>query len=165
MTKAKQLLLDDLDIAILRHLEQDGRRSYSEIAEELGVAVSTVSARVSKLIDRNVVSILAVVNPLEVGLEAPAIINMTIEPRHYERAVEIILEYPEVNFASMTSGEYNLIVDVFCRDANHLTELITQRLYRVAGIQNIKVTYQLQRLKLGPTGIDLLQSNTNANMD
>jgi len=165
MKKARKHLLDDLDIAILRYLELDGRRSFSEIAEELGVAVSTVSARVSKLIDRNVLSILASINPIAVGLEALAIINMTIEPSQYEEAVAVILEYPEVNFASMTSGEHNLIVDVFCRDANHLTELITQRLYKVNGVQDIKVTYQIQRLKLGPMGIDLLQPESSGRKD
>ncbi len=157
MTNAKQILLDELDVSILRHLEEDGRKSYSDIAEDLGVAVSTVSARVSKLIERNVLSILAFINPFEVGLDAPALIMMNIEPRHFEEAVEVILEYPEVNFASMTSGEYNLNLDVFCRDTNHLTELITQRLYKVIGVQDINITYQLRRLKLRPTGVDLLQ--------
>lgn len=153
--------LDDLDVTILRHLEEDGRKSYSKIAEDLGVAVSTVSARVSKLIDRNVLSILAFINPFEVGLDAPALINVKIEPRHFEEAVAVIMEYPEVNFASMTSGEHNLFLDVFSRDSNHLTELITQRLYKVIGVQDINVTYQLQRLKFGPTGVDLLQPEPN----
>lgn len=161
MAKSKGHSLDELDINIMRHLERDGRKSYSEIAEDLDVAVSTVSARVSKLIERNVLSILATLNPFEVGLDAPAIISMSIEPSLYEQAVETILEFPEVNFASMTSGEHNLIVDVFCRDSKHLTELITKRLYKIDGIQNTKVTYQLKRLKLGPTGIDLLQPTSN----
>jgi Lrp/AsnC family transcriptional regulator for asnA, asnC and gidA len=165
MTNAKQFLLDELDVSILRHLEEDGRKSYSDIAEDLGVAVSTVSARMSKLIDRNVLSILAFINPFEVGLDAPALIMMNIEPRHFEEAVEEILEYPEVNFASMTSGEYNLNLDVFCRDSNHLTELITQRLYKVIGVQDLNVTYQLRRLKLRPTGVDVLQPETIESVD
>jgi Lrp/AsnC family transcriptional regulator for asnA, asnC and gidA len=116
---------------------------------------------VSKLIDRNVLVIHAVLNPFVVGFEAPAIISMSIDPRQYDEVVEVILEYPEVNFASMTSGEHNLIVDVFCRDADHLSELITQRLYKISGLQDIKVTFQLQRLKLGPSGVDLLQPEPN----
>ncbi len=161
MSKSKGYLLDELDITIMKHLEEDGRKSYSDIAEDLGVAVSTVSSRVSKLIDRNVLVIHAVLNPFVVGFEAPAIISMSIDPRRYDEVVEVILEYPEVNFASMTSGDHNLIVDVFCRDADHLSELITQRLYKIIGIQDINVTFQLQRLKLGPSGVDLLQPQAN----
>jgi Lrp/AsnC family transcriptional regulator for asnA, asnC and gidA len=161
MTKSKGYPLDELDITIMKHLEEDGRKSYSDIAEDLGVAVSTVSARVGKLIERNVLVINAVLNPHVVGFEAPAILSMSIDPGLYDQVVDVILEFPEVNFASMTSGEHNLIVDVFCRDANHLSELLTQRLYKVNGVQDIKVTFQLQRLKLGPSGVDLLQPEPN----
>ena len=156
MPGAKRYRLDELDMAILRHLEQDGRRSYSDMAEDLGVAISTVSGRVTRLIERNVVSIMAHVNPHAVGLEAPAILSIAIQPRHYDQVVDTILGYPEVNFASMTTGEHNLIVDVYCRDTQHLAELITRRLNTLPGIQNIKVTYQLQRFKLTPTGVDLI---------
>ena len=162
MAETRRHRLDELDIAILGHLEQDGRRSYSDIAEDLGVAVSTVSARVNKMIERDVVSIMAHVNPHAVGLEAPAILNIAIRPRNYDQVVEIILGYPEVNFASMTTGEYNLIVDVFCRDTQHLAELITRRLYTLEGVQDINVTYQLQRLKLRPTGVDSVEDRNGA---
>ncbi len=165
MKKARKHLLDDLDIAILRYLELDGRKSYSEIAEELGVAVSTVSARVSKLIDRNILTILAMLDPFKLGLEATALIGVSIQPEFFESASVEIINYPEVNFASMTSGEYNLTLDVICRDAKHLMELITQRLYMVIGVQDIKVTYHLQRLKMGPIGADLLQPETGGRED
>jgi Lrp/AsnC family transcriptional regulator for asnA, asnC and gidA len=156
MGNSKRHRLDELDIAILKHLEQDGRRSYSEIAEDLSVAVSTISARVTKMIEHNVVTFLAHVNPLAVGLEAPATLNIAIRPKHYDRIVETILRYPEVNFAAMTTGEYNLIIDVFCRDTQHLAELITSRLNILEGVQDIKATYQLKRLKLRPTSVDLI---------
>ena len=163
MGESRRHRLDELDIAILRHLEQDGRRSYSDMAEDLGVAVSTVRARVTKMIERNVVSIMAYVNPHEVGLQAPAILNIAILPRYYDRVVETILGYPEVNFASMTTGEHNLIVDVFCRDTQHLAELITRRLHTLEGIRDVKVTYQLQRLELRPSGVDLIRGKDSEN--
>jgi Lrp/AsnC family transcriptional regulator for asnA, asnC and gidA len=157
MGESRRYQLDNLDIAILKHLEQDGRKSYSDIAEDVGVVVSTVSARVTKLIEQNVISIMVLVNPHKVGLEAPATLNIAIMPRHYDQVVEIILGYPEVDFASMTTGDYNLLVDVFCRDTQHLAELITRRLNTLEGIQDIKVTYQLQRLKVRPAGVGLIK--------
>ena len=157
MNKSKQHHLDKLDIAILKQLEQDGRKRYSEIAEDLGVAVSTISARVAKMIDKEIVSIIAIINPFNVGLEAPAIIDIAIQPHYFDQVVEIILDYPEVNYASMTTGEYNLEIDVYCRDTQHLVELITCRLNTLEGIQDIKVKYQLKRLKLVSTGVDMIR--------
>jgi Lrp/AsnC family transcriptional regulator for asnA, asnC and gidA len=153
--------LDALDISILRHLEEDGRRSYSEMAEALGVAVSTVSARVTKLIERNVVSIFASINPQKVGLEAPATLLISIEPRHFEHVVETILALPEIIYASMTTGRYNLVIDVFCRDAQHLSELVTNRLYALDGIQDIDVEYQLERFKVDPRSTALIDIDRN----
>jgi Lrp/AsnC family transcriptional regulator for asnA, asnC and gidA len=165
MEEPQRIHLDELDFAILRHLQQDGRRSYSDIAQDLGVAVSTVSARVTKLIEADVVTIVAHVNPHKVGLEAPAILNISIQPRYYDQVIETVLSYPEVTFASMTTGEYNLIVDVFCRNSAHLAELITRRLNTLAGVQDLRVTYHLQILKLRPRGVDLIMSGGDVKPD
>ena len=154
--------LDALDISILRQLEEDGRRSYSEMAESLGVAVSTVSARVTKLIERGVVSIFASINPQKVGLEAPATLLISIEPRHFDHVVETIIALPEIIYASMTTGRYNLVIDVFCRDAQHLSELVTRRLYALEGIQDIDVEFQLERFKVDPRGAALIEMYGNA---
>ncbi len=161
MSESNRFRLDKLDIDIIKHLEEDGRKSFSDIADALGVAVSTVSARVSKLIEQNVMSIMVLVNPHKVGLEALATLQIDIQPHQYDQVVEIILGYPEVNFASMTTGDFNLLIDVFCRSTQHLAELITQRLNTLEGIKDIKITYQLRRLKVRPAGMDLIKDDND----
>jgi len=47
--------LDELDVAILLLLQENGRASYNEIAKELGVSVATVSKRVKSLEERGIV--------------------------------------------------------------------------------------------------------------
>jgi len=155
--------LDDLDVRILGHLEEDGRRSYSEIADALGVAVSTVSTRVAKLIERNVVSITAIINPQEVGLEAPATLLLAIQPRLFNEVVETVIGCPEVTYASMTTGRHNLIVDVLCRDAHHLAELVTDRLYSLEGIQDINIAFQLQKFSVEQAGVSLIEFEKRTN--
>ncbi|MCL1597820.1 MAG: Lrp/AsnC family transcriptional regulator [Actinomycetia bacterium] len=155
--------LDDLDVSILGHLEADGRRSYSEIADALGVAVSTVSSRVAKLIERNVVSITAIINPQEVGMEAPATLLIAIQPRYFDDVVETVIGCPEVTYASMTTGRHNLIVDVLCRDAHHLAELVTDRLYALEGIQDINVAFQLQKFSVEQAGVSLIEFEKRTN--
>ena len=44
--------MDDLDLSILASLQSDGRRPFTDIAQELGVSEGTVRNRVSKLIDK-----------------------------------------------------------------------------------------------------------------
>ena len=149
--------LDELDIGILRHLESDGRRSYSVIADDLGVAVSTVSARVAKLIENDIVRIVALINPHEVGFEAAATLLLTIEPEHFDRTVEEIIAFSEVDYASMTAGAHNLVIDVFCRNAHHLAELVSERLHALDGVKDIDVVYQLRRYPVPRRGVDLIE--------
>ena len=149
--------LDEMDVGILRHLEQDGRRSYSEIAEDLGVAVSTVSARVARLTEQNVVSVVALINPHAVGFEAAATLLLSIEPGCFDEVVASIIDFPEVNYAAMTTGPHNLVVDVFCRDAQHLAELITGRVHDLDGVQDVDVAYQLRRYEVKQKGVALIE--------
>jgi Lrp/AsnC family transcriptional regulator for asnA, asnC and gidA len=148
--------LDELDLGILRHLESDGRRSYSDIAEDLGVAVSTVSARVAKLIDTDAVRVVALINPHVVGLEAAATLLLDIEPNHFDETVDRIVGFPEVDYASMTAGAFNLVVDVFCRDADHLSELVAERLHVLPGVTDIHVAYQLRRYPVPSQRVGLI---------
>ena len=60
--KNRTSLMDAINIEIIRHLS-DGRKTFKEIAKNLGVAENTVRSRVNKLIDQGVLRIAAMVNP------------------------------------------------------------------------------------------------------
>ncbi|HXF36034.1 MAG TPA: winged helix-turn-helix transcriptional regulator, partial [Actinomycetota bacterium] len=47
--------VDDLDLRILAELQEDGRRSYREMSQRLGVSPGTVRSRLLQLIEEGVV--------------------------------------------------------------------------------------------------------------
>jgi len=151
--------VDELDLSVLHHLQEDGRRSFTEIADALGVSVGTVRNRVSKMIEENTVQIVGRVNPHRVGFNAPATINVAVQPPHLEAAIAQITEFPEVSWMALITGEYDLIVDVMCRDVDHLTELITKRLQRVTGVTKTETAYILRVLKVAQPGLELVHPN------
>ena len=53
MTRTDDISLDRLDLRILRHLSEDGRRSFQEIANDVGVSYGTVRNRYLKMRERN----------------------------------------------------------------------------------------------------------------
>lgn len=150
-------VVDDLDLVILTHLQEDGRRSFTEIADALNVSVGTVRNRVSRMIEDNTVQIVGRVNPHRVGFSAPATINVAVQPPHLETAIEEMSAFPEVSWLALVTGEYDLIVDVLCRDVDHLTELITHRLQRVTGVTKTESVYVLRILKVAQPGLELIQ--------
>ena len=118
-------ILDDLDFAILSFLQKDGRMSFTVIAEKLKVSIGTVRTRFNKLIDEGTVNIIGRVDPDKVGFKSYAHIAVYVRPATLKETVaQSIAQLPEVSFLAMTSGDYDLEVDVMCRDNEHLVEFI-----------------------------------------
>ena len=60
--------LDDVDLEILRELQQDARISFKAVAQKVGVSEATVFVRVRKLQERHIIkSFSAIVNPKSLG--------------------------------------------------------------------------------------------------
>lgn len=49
-------MIDDTDIEIIDLLREDGRASFSDIADEMGLATSTVAGRVQKLKEKDIIT-------------------------------------------------------------------------------------------------------------
>jgi Lrp/AsnC family transcriptional regulator, regulator for asnA, asnC and gidA len=150
-------LVDELDIAILKHLQKDGRKSFTDIAKALGTAVGTIRNRVTKMVDEDTVRIIGRVNPYRVGFNSPATINVSVQPRLIGEAINEISECPEVSYIALVTGEYNLIVDVMCRDGNHLTDFLVNRLPHVTGVVNFQTSIVLRIHKFAQPDLNLVK--------
>ena len=65
------MVLDDVSKAIIEQLQQDGRRSYAAIGKVVGLSEAAVRQRVQRLTDSGVMQVVAVTDPLELGLRPP----------------------------------------------------------------------------------------------
>ena len=72
--------LDKLDRQILNALQTDGRATYEQIAEQVGLSASAVLRRVKRLEDSGVIDrYVALVKPESVGLALTAYLNVRLE--------------------------------------------------------------------------------------
>jgi Lrp/AsnC family transcriptional regulator for asnA, asnC and gidA len=161
MYEKAQYSIDDIDRGILKHLQDDGRRSFSDIADDLGVTTTTVSNRVKKLIQEEILTIQGFIEPHRVGFNAPATIGIVIDPKCIRQAAFEISEFPEVAWAAIVSGQFDLIIEAMCRDFNHLTDLIIDRISKVDGVQQTQAFIQLEVIKLRQPGVELLNYETS----
>jgi Lrp/AsnC family transcriptional regulator for asnA, asnC and gidA len=140
--------MDELDLAILASLQPNGRRPFTEIAQELGVSEGTVRNRVSKLLEDKVLHIVGLVDPNSLGFNAPAIIGISISEGDIEKIASEIAQFHEVSYLIMVSGEFDLIVEVLCRDRAHLANFINQNLRRVVGVGKTQTFMTLRTFKM-----------------
>lgn len=140
--------MDTLDRSIVALLQEDGRMRYTEIAKSLDVTEGTVRNRVAKLLEDKAIQIIGVLDPHRMGYNAPAIIGVSIQPPNLEEAAAEIASMKEVSYLIMVAGEYDLIIEVFCRDREHLAAFLKDKLLQVAGVQRAQTSFILHTYKV-----------------
>lgn len=148
--------MDKIDRAILDMLQRDGRKPFTEIAHTLGVSEGTVRNRVSRLVEDRVLHIVGMVDPAALGLQTPAVVGVTVQPARVDDVARAIAEFPEVTYLIMVSGEFDLWVEVQCRDRDHLATFLNDRLLRVPGVVRTQTFITLRTYKMahGAPGVE-----------
>lgn len=116
-----------MDFAILGLLQKNARLSVKEIAAKVGLAPSSTHERIRRLRDSGVLQGTHVeVDPkaLGIGLEALFMIGLSKHQRGtVDRFLDDVVKVPEVRFAFLVTGRYDLVVHVVVRDTRHLKDL------------------------------------------
>jgi Lrp/AsnC family transcriptional regulator for asnA, asnC and gidA len=140
--------MDELDRLILHTLQEDGRIPFTQIAKQASVSETTIRTRYQNLVDRGIVRTVGVVDPYALGFQAPAIVAMSVEPGTADQVAKAVAELPEVSYLVMTLGSSDLIVEVFCQDLPHLTELITERIRVIPHVRSTETLMIAHSYKL-----------------
>lgn len=149
--------LDNLDFAILSCLQKDGRMSFTVIAKKLKVSIGTIRTRFNKLIEDGTIHIIGRVDPGKVGFNSYAHIAVYIRPATMkEKIAQRIAKMPEVSFLAGTSGDYDLEVDVMCRNNDHLVEFINH-ISTLEGVHQTKTTVYFKVYKYAQPDLNLLK--------
>jgi Lrp/AsnC family transcriptional regulator for asnA, asnC and gidA len=140
--------MDHIDLEIISHLQSDGRTPYTDIAKALGVSEGTVRNRVARLLEDQVIQIVGMVDPAQLGYDAPAMIAVSVQPPMLESVAMSVADFPEVSYLIMVSGEFDLFVEVLCRDRDHLASFLNNKLMRVPGIVRTQTFITLRTYKM-----------------
>jgi Lrp/AsnC family transcriptional regulator for asnA, asnC and gidA len=140
--------MDETDRAIISYLQYDGRMPFVRIAAELGISEGTVRRRVKRMAEGGVLQIVAVVEPQLLGWGAAGMIGVTVQVGQADAVAHRIAQFPEVSYLFMASGEFDLFVEVFCRDREHFVSFLNQELQQVPGVERTQTFMILKTYKL-----------------
>jgi len=144
-----EIQLDELDYQIIKHLQIDGRKSFTEIAEDLDVAVSTIRNRYNRIIDEKILRIIGRAEPEKLGLNSYARVMIAVKPAaKIDNALERISDLSEISFLAITSGKFNIELNLMCKNNNHLLKII-DKINNVDGVDELQITMYLNVLKWG----------------
>lgn len=118
--------VDKVDIEILRLLQHDGRLPASHIAEQLNISIPTVTERIKKLQDTEIIDgIHASINPQKLGLDVSALITVISESSlQYKDFTEIAEKTHEIVQCFSTTGRGSHTLLVITKNSQSLEELL-----------------------------------------
>lgn len=139
--------VDDVDRAIIRALQRDGRTSNTKIGRALGLTETTIRKRIARLTSEGLVNIVAVPTPRGVGMTTSAIIGISVDLARLHSLADRLIALPEVRYLGMSTGRYDLIMEAFFTDQEHLLEFTSQQLGELPGVRQVETSLILKVAK------------------
>jgi Lrp/AsnC family transcriptional regulator for asnA, asnC and gidA len=139
--------IDELDQRIIEALQLDGRRPFTKLAAELGISEASVRQRVANLINNQVMQIVAITNPLKMGFSLAGMIGIRVSGERMLEVAKEIAAFDEVIYLIICAGSFDLLAEVVCRDNDHLLSFLTDKLYKVPGVQQTETFMYLRVTK------------------
>ena len=139
-------VLDEIDKAIIRSLQVDGRMSYAQLGPEVGLSQAAVRKRVQRLVDSGVMQVVAVTDPLSVGFTVQAMIGVRADGDLRELAASLGA-IDEIDYVVITGGGFDLLLEVLCEDSDHLLNLVNDTIRATPGVRHAEVFTYLDLVK------------------
>jgi Lrp/AsnC family transcriptional regulator for asnA, asnC and gidA len=141
------LELDDVDRHILNLLQDDARRSFKEIAEEVKVSEATVFVRVKKLMKNSVIkSYKAIVDPKQVGKGTLAFVMLKANPNVYTKVLPTLVNMDEIYEIFDVTGAYYAILKIRTNSTEELAAII-DKIGMIEGITGTETAVVLRSIK------------------
>ena len=138
--------LSELDKRVIEHLQQDGRRPFTQIAAALGVSEAAVRARTNRLVERGILQIVGVADPEKLGFQQ-ALIGVRCEPGKLLEVAEALANMPEVDYVVVTAGRFDVLIEAVAEDNEGLLHFLADRLQRVDGVRDTETFSYLRDRK------------------
>ena len=119
-------MVDEIDLRILKFLQNDGRKTASKIARKLDLAVPTITDRIKKLRKSSVIKgFQAVIDSKSVSLDVSAVITIISSSSiNHKVVIKKAVECPEVVQCFSTTGMGSLLLWVSTKNSKSLEELL-----------------------------------------
>lgn len=134
------LPLTDMDRKIISHLQQDGRRSFVTIANDIGVTEKTVRNHARALLDRQIIQITALTSPAALGYSVSALAAISItSPSAGTRIADALARIETIDYVALTYSRYAIFAEIIARDLPEVQATIETRIGAIEGISGIEL--------------------------
>jgi DNA-binding Lrp family transcriptional regulator len=139
--------LDELELAIIAALGEDGRMSFKELTRQVGTSESTVARRVDSLVRRGCLRFRTLAEPGILGFAVEFMLWLSVLPSQLDKAGQQLAAQPNTKYLSATTGRFNLVGQIVLGHYGELYRHTTEVVGALPGLQAADVTLQVSTLK------------------
>ncbi|MFB8344439.1 Lrp/AsnC family transcriptional regulator [Brucella cytisi] len=131
--------LDGIDRRLLRLLQEDGRRTTLDLAEQVGLSPTGASQRVKRLFKEGFIkAVRAIIDPQKIGRGTLVFIQVRLDhtaPHVFDRFAEAVARAPEVLECHMVVGGFDYLVKARIPDMSLFQEFLQRVILPLPGVR------------------------------
>ena len=140
------LPIDDIDTEMINLLKQNGRMPNTEIANQLNMSETAIRKRLKRLLDDEIIQIVAVVNQIKLGYAIEGNIKIKTDIKKTGHVKEKLRTLERVWYIARITGSADFDVEFNARSQNELRTLI-EKINLIDGVRQTEVSIRLQLVK------------------
>lgn len=145
-------MLDTLDYKALEQLVHNGRITWAELANILGLSPPSTAERVKKLEENGLINgYSASLNYKALGYSITAFVALSLAHPRYQRSFfKSVNKLREIEECHHIAGDDDYLLKVRCKDTEHLDKFLNEKLKTLSGISRTRTSIVLSSLKESP---------------
>ena len=144
---ANKVQIDATDRKILSFLIKNARTPFLEIARACGISGAAIHQRIRKLEKSGLISgSKFVIDPKILGYKTVAFIGVYLDKAvQNPEALKELKKVPEVLECHYTTGSWNVLIKLLCKDNEHLMHLLNNDIQTISGVSRTETFISLDQ--------------------
>jgi len=140
------LHVDDIDAQIIKILNLNGRTPNTEIAKKLKLSETAIRKRIRKLLDDEMIQIVAVVNQEKMGYVFRGNINIKADIKKIDDVKNEFDKIDRIWYIARLTGAFDFDIEFSAKSQSELRIIIDQ-INKIDGVLKTEVSIRLQLLR------------------
>ncbi len=139
--------LDPTDCRMINLLQKDGRMPIVTLAKKLKISETTARSRLKRLIDNDIINIVAVSNPLKLGFEIIGRLKLTIDLKKKNHVMEELKKIDSLNYIALTTGGSDIDIEFVASSLSEFKNLIFEKICHIDGVNEPQTSLIIEIVK------------------
>jgi len=146
----------ELDLAIIRSLQEDPRQNITNLAKSSGCSKPVAKERLNTLIETGTIRLVSMINPSAMGYQIEVMILIKSPPNQALSVADQLSMHNFVRHVSLTTGNWQIFVSAQFWDSTHMHEFLSETLAASPGVTDFEVIQIMKMLKFSMNFVNVM---------